>query len=274
MADQMDHIKKLVNQEEQSSRIITIASGKGGVGKTNIAINLAIGLTQRGKKVVLVDGDTNLANVDVLLGISPKLTILNYVLEDTPVDKVLYNHPAGFSVLPNVSGDFNWQDIDDAIKARLFKLVNQLKSMCDFVIIDTATGLSPLAMDFASYADDILLVTTSEPTAISDSYAYIKVVNSLEIKGNISLLHNMVTSPAEVSEMFQRFSLVLNHFLEMDVTIIGYVELDDNIREAVKRQQPFLLAYPETSASHNIIYICESLIKNETIKVEELANSN
>jgi flagellar biosynthesis protein FlhG len=272
MVDELDYVNELMNEGKELSHIVTIASGKGGVGKTNIAINLAIALAKRGKSVILVDGDTNLANVDVLLGISPKLTIINLILDDVPIDKVLYKHPAGFSVLPNVSGDFNWQDISDIIKSRIFKIIHQLKSMFDYVIIDTATGLSPIAIDFASYADDIFLVTTSEPTAISDSYAYIKVVNSMELNGNISLLHNMITSPAEVSEMFQRFSLVLNHFLEMDVTIIGYVELDENVREAVKRQQPFLLAYPETAASHNIQYICESLLKNEPINVKELTN--
>lgn len=270
MANQLEHIKGLVNQGNPACRVVVVASGKGGVGKTNIAINLAIGLAKKQKKVILVDGDTNLANIDVLLGVSPKLTILSHVLEDTPIEQVLYNHPAGFSFLPNVSGDYNWQDIDDAIRTRLFQMIVRLKGMCDFVVIDTATGLSPLAIDFAAAADDILLVTTSEPTSISDSYAYIKVVNSLELKGNISLLHNMVTSPAEVSEMFQRFSLVLNHFLEMDVSIIGYIERDENIVEAVKRQQPVLLAYPETPSAHNILYICDSLIKNEVAKVEEV----
>lgn len=269
----MEHVKQIMSGDEKTAKVVTIASGKGGVGKTNIAINLAIGLVQRGKKVILVDGDTNLANIDVMLGISPKLTILNLVLDDIPIDKVLYKHPAGFTVLPNVSGDFNWQDINDVLKSRVFKILSQLKTMCDYVVIDTATGLSPLAIDFAAYADDILLVTTSEPTAISDSYAYIKVVNSMELKGNISLLHNMITSPAEVSEMFQRFSLVLNHFLELDVTIIGYVELDENIRESVKRQQPFILAYPETPASHNILYICDSLLKNEHANIKELTSS-
>ena len=272
MTNQVEHIKKLVMQNESKCRIVTVASGKGGVGKTNIAVNLAIALARRGEKVTLIDGDTNLANVDVLLGISPKVTILNYILDDIPVERILYLHPTGLNILPNVSGDFNWYDIDDAIKARMFKLVNELKSNNDFIIIDTATGLSPLSIDFASISNDVLLVTTSEPTAISDSYAYIKVVNSLGIKANISLLHNMVTSPAEVSEMFQRFSLVLNHFLEMDISIIGYVELDENIREAVKKQQPVILAYPETAAAHNIIYICETLIKNEVAKIEELVH--
>ncbi len=264
MIEQERRIKELMAlKNSDNCPVIAITSGKGGVGKTNIAANLAIALVEKGEKVLVIDADTNFANVDVLLGLTPKFTLLNYVLDDLPIQKIVVRHESGIDVIPNSSGSSVWKNIDEVIKSKLFELLYQMKKKYDYIILDTAAGLSPLAIDLAIQANQILIVTTTEPTAISDTYAMIKVLDSMQQHLSIDLIHNMVTSAAEVTDVFQRLSLVLQHFLDITIGIAGYIELDDKVRQAIQQQVPLLRSFPDCPASLNIHSIAETILNQE-----------
>jgi len=266
MIEQERRIKELMAlKNSDNCPVIAITSGKGGVGKTNIAANLAIALAEKGEKVLVVDADTNFANVDVLLGLAPKFTLLNYVLDDLPIQKILMKHESGIDVIPNSSGSSVWKNMDQVIKLKLFELLYQMRKKYDYIILDTAAGLSPLTIDLAIQANQILIVTTAEPTAISDTYAMIKVLDSVQQDLSIDLLHNMVTSATEVTDVYQRLSLVLQHFLDITIGIAGYIELDDKVRQAIQQQIPVLLSFPDSPASLNIHNIAESILNQERV---------
>ena len=179
MMDQVQLIRELVNtRNSHRSRVIAVSSGKGGVGKTNIAVNLGIALAQMDKRVVVVDTDTRLANVDVLLGLTPKHNLVHFVFDDLPLEDILLAHESGIHIVPGNSGGDLWKEMDAALKARLSEMLYQLKSSYDFIILDLEAGVSPLSMHHAAQADQILMVTTPEPTAITDAYAMIKIFDS------------------------------------------------------------------------------------------------
>ena len=160
--------------------------------------------------------------------------------------------------------------MDDSLKNRIFELFYKLKPHFDYIIIDTAGGLSPISLEISIKVDQVILITTSEPTAINDTYAMIKILNSMKDDISIDLLLNMVTSPTEVTDVYQRLSLVLEHFLDYSVGIAGYLMFDQTVRQAVIKQEPFLLFNKESIASKNMINVAEILLKivdkKQTIK--------
>ncbi len=264
MTEQLSHIQELIeSRASKSSRLIAIASGKGGVGKSNLAVNLGIAIARQNKRVIVVDADTNLANIDVLFGLSPKNTLLNYVLDNYPLKDILIHHESGVDILPNASGSPVWHNIDDSIKASFYRLLFQLQRSYDFVLMDTAPGLSPLTIDLLCQVDENIIVTTPEPPAISDAYALIKIMNSIKKDIKVNLLLNMVYSVAEVADVYQRFSLVLKHFLGVSIGIIGYITHDEHVRMAVKKQEPLVLAFPESTAASDIQNVATTVLANK-----------
>ncbi len=271
MEEQLNHIKELVDsQNAPASQVITITSGKGGVGKSNVALNLALALSQKGKKVVLVDADTNMGNIDILTGVNPKYNFLNYVLDNMPLNNILLNYKAGLSIIPNSSGNKTWQDLSDTLHSRIFDLLLKLKRQFEYIIIDTAGGLTTLSLDIAVHSNKVLLVTTSEPTAINDTYAMIKILNSMKKSIPIDLLLNMVTSPSEVTDVYQRLTLVLDHFLDFSIGIAGYIILDGKVRQSVNQQEPFILQYKDAIASQNIYDIADIILEGELVEQERM----
>ncbi len=263
MQDQLKHIKEMINSSSKSqAKTIAVTSGKGGVGKSNVSVNLAIALARLGKNVLVIDADTNLANIDILLGMNPKFNFLNYILDDIDVEKIIIKHSSGISILPNSSGNRNWLDLDKSLNSRIFELFFKLRHKYDYIIIDTAGGLSPISLEISIKADKVILITTSEPTAINDTYAMIKILNSMKKNISIDLLLNMVTSPSEVTDVYQRLSLVLEHFLDTSVGIAGYLLFDQAVRQAVIKQEPFLFLNKNSVASQNMINVAKILIGN------------
>ena len=266
MVNQLNRIRQLVESKTSSdSKVIAVTSGKGGVGKTNIAVNLGIALVRENKQVLVVDADTNLANVDVLLGMNPKKNLINYIFDNLPIENIICQHETGIDILPNASGNRIWKDIDETIKTSFIEALYQLKLKYDYVILDTAAGLSPLTLDFATRADEVFLVTTSEPTSISDSYAMVKILDSIKKDIDIKLLMNMVSSEAEVSDVYQRLSLVLDHFLNFSIGITGYITFDQHVRKSINLQKPFIQLFPETDASEDIRTVVERILENKAI---------
>jgi len=215
---------------------------------------------------VLVDADTNMGNIDILTGINPRYNFLNYVLDNIPINNILYSYKAGLAIIPNSSGNKTWQDLTDTMHARILELLIKLKKNFEYIIIDTAGGLASLSLDIAVHSNKVLLVTTSEPTAINDTYAMIKILNSMKKNIPIDLLLNMVTSPSEVTDVYQRLTLVLDHFLDFSIGIAGYVILDGKVRQAVNQQEPFILLYKDSVAGKNIYDIADIIFESELVE--------
>ncbi len=267
MIDQEQHIKEIIERNEtRKSQVIAVTSGKGGVGKSNVSLNLAIALAEFGKKVVVIDADSNFANIDIMLGISPKFNVHNFVLDDLPLEKIIVQHPSGIDVIANSSGSNAWQNIDELMMTKFFDLLYKLIDKYDFIVLDTAAGVAPLTIDLATRSDSILMVTTAEPTAISDTYAMIKLLDSIKHDAPINLLQNMVSKPSQVTDVYERLSLVLQYFLDTNIGIAGYIAFDENVRSAVEQQRPFIQAFPDSIASSNIRVLAKAYVAQEVEK--------
>lgn len=263
MNEQLTKLRELVEtRKDKRCRIIAVTSGKGGVGKTNIAANLAVALAKNQNKTVLVDADTNLANVDILFGLRPQCTLADVVLGNAELEDVMIEDRSGVKILPGNSGTKEFLYMDENVKERLLQEIWSLQRSHDFIILDTASGLSPMVVDFAVRANEVLLVSTSEPTAITDAYAMTKILHSFKKDINIKLILNRVNSKSEVNDIYERLSLVIDHFLGIRLDIIGYIERDEAVEHAVLRQKPFILSYPKSPASWCVNQIANNVLRN------------
>ena len=252
----------------REGRIIAITSGKGGVGKSNFALNLAIALSRLGRRVLLFDADINLANIDILLGMSPRYTLRDVILEGKDILDTVVEGPSGIRIVPACSGAADLLDLDGPIKERLMREFEVLQSTADILLVDTAAGLSQNVMDFILSADEVIVMTTPEPTAITDAYAMVKVIAAHASESGqkrnvpIKLLINFVRSRSEAEEIFEKLSLVITHFLNLSVENLGFLVIDKNIPRAVEHQSPFLLSYPTTAATVCIHSIARRIIND------------
>ena len=231
------------------TRTVAIASGKGGVGKSQLAANVAVALGQRGARVLLVDADFSQANLDLLLGVHPRHDIQHVLAGEKTLEEIVVKGPAGVSLVPAASGVPNLADLDDIRFEFLLRGIGQLGADHDLVLIDTASGVSRLVTSFCLAADDVVVVTTPDMPAFSDAYGLIKVLHSQGLAQAPHLLVNMSASPEEAEDTAHRIRLVARRFLRLDMGTWGPVPLDAAIPQAVRRQEPAVLAYPSSPAS-------------------------
>ena len=250
------------------TRLIAIASGKGGVGKTNITINLAVTLARVGRKVVVLDGDLGLANVDVLLGITPKATLHNVVFGDATLSDVLTPAPGGFWIVPGASGLEDLANLNQEARLRLMGSLQELDGRADFLLIDTAAGISFEVSSFLLASPEVLLVTTPEPTAITDAYALLKVVlqaaerqreQGIPTNPIFRLVVNQVNDVGEARAVANKISIVTREFLGIEVEMLGHIPADHSIGRAVRQQSPVTLAYPNAPSSLHFVELARRL---------------
>jgi len=232
-----------------SPRVISVTSGKGGVGKTNVAVNLAICMAKAGRRVVLLDADLGLGNVDVLLGLNPRFTLQHVLSGEMPMSEVLLPGPCGIMVLPAGSGVAEMLEVSVQGKDAVLAELRAMEAGLDALIIDTGAGISDNVLYFNKSAHDIILVTLPEPTAVTDAYAMIKVLNGRYGVGAYRLLVNGARDKAEAREVYETVSRVAGRFLGVAVEYAGCIMEDDNVPKAVGRQKAYIEAYPETRAS-------------------------
>ncbi len=238
--------------KNKAAKVITVTSGKGGVGKTNITVNLALALSKMGLKVIVIDADFGLANIEVLLGITPEFTLLDVIKGKKSIFEVLCDGPQNIKFISGGSGVEELVKLDKEQLDKFLENIGLLDKLVDIILIDTGAGLSDSVMNFVMAADEILLVTTPEPTSIMDAYALIKMVSNRDKSKNIRIIANRVESPGEAEDVINKLRIVAHNFLSMEVNPLGYVFRDDMVIKAVKIQQPFLLKYPKCHAARQI----------------------
>ncbi len=272
MNDQAEMLRKIVNMKtgnhtndmpaensEKKARVITVTSGKGGVGKTNITVNLALALSRMGLKVVILDVDFGLANIDVLFGIVPKYTLLDLMHEEKSIFEVLTDGPENIKFLSGGSGVEELLRLDRKKLKKFISSIGLLDKLFDVIIIDTGAGLSPNVMSFIMAADEVILVTTPEPTAITDAYALVKMVSRRNRKKKIDILVNKAESIREANDIANKLCIVSEKFLSFKLLKLGYILYDENVTKSVKMQKPFSMVNPKCQAAKNITEIAEKL---------------
>ncbi len=265
------HEESLHSIVSKTAKIITVTSGKGGVGKTNITANLGIILSELGYKVTILDGDLGLANIDVLFGIIPEFTLLDVIYNKKNILQVISKGPRNVNFISGGSG------VEELIKLEKNQLdffirnITLLDKLSDIILIDTGAGLSESVMKFVMAADEVILVTTPEPTSITDAYALIKMVSARDKEKLIKVIVNRAESSIEAWEVLNRLSDVTEKFLNLKLYPLGYVLHDDLVVKAVKMQQPFTISFPKSVASKQIKEISRKLIEFDG---EYLSNQN
>jgi flagellar biosynthesis protein FlhG len=230
-------------------RVIAITSGKGGVGKTNIVANLGYAFSSFGKRVMILDADLGLGNLDVLLGIAPKFNISHVIRGEKPLNEILEEGPGKMQILTASSGIQELTQLSHEQKVRLFTDLDRLIDDVDILLIDTAAGISSNVMDFNVTAHEIIVVVSPEPTSITDAYALMKILSLKYAEKTCKLLVNMVASLQEAEEVYRQLDLVTDRFLDIRVDYLGCVLKDEKITRGVKRQRLVSELYPEAKAS-------------------------
>ena len=257
--DQADRLRELMGLPFRRARSIAISSGKGGVGKTNIAVNLGIALARLGRKVVLADVDIGLANADVLLGVQPRFHLGNVLAGEVGVLDALAPCPGGLQLLAG-SNATAFSDLSEEERDFLAARFHELERHSDFLIVDTGAGISRNVIEFCRAADEVLVVTTPEPTAVTDGYALIKAIAREKGHGRIRLLVNQAGDRMEAGHVCERVRMVAQRFLGLEVENLGYVLLDDRVRSAVRQRRPFVQEAPRSPASVCIRAIAERIL--------------
>lgn len=240
---------------------LAVTSGKGGVGKTSVAVNLALALAQMGERTCLVDGDLGLANVDVLLNLHPRHTLRDVVTEGLCLDDAIVHGPAGLEVIPAASGVEALANLDGAHRASLVARLRRHSGGAGLTILDTGAGLSRTVVALALAADEILLVTTPEPTAITDAYAMLKVLSQRRAEVSVRLLVNLAEHAAHAREIHGHIERIAQRFLKREVPLAGWIPRDACVERAVREQRPLLLYFPHARAAEAIRGLAQRLVQ-------------
>lgn len=262
MNDQAQSLRRLVSKLEGSSdrltsrthaaRILTVSSGKGGVGKSNFTLNFALALKTLGRKVLIFDADIGMANIDVLMGVRARYNLYHLLKGERNLEEII---ELGSNGLPFIAGGSGMADLFTLSESDLNYFTSQIEEISeemDYIIFDTGAGLSKETVKFITAADECIVVTTPEPTSITDAYALIKVVHGMEQEVPFRLVINRVASQQEAQQVTDKLSLVAKRFLDMEIPMLGHIHDDPHVMQAVKKQIPFSTAFPSCAAARDI----------------------
>ena len=244
-------------------RTITITSGKGGVGKTNVSLNLAIQLAAMGKLTCLFDADLGLANINILLGLQPERDLKDVILNGLSIPEVLIRNQMGVDILPGSSGV---EELADLPPDKVERLITSFEDMAgyDFVLIDTSAGISRNVIGFCLASPEVVVVITPEPTSLTDAYALLKVLTLNGFKGSVRIIVNQCKDASHAKEIYNKFRAAVAKYLQVNLSPIGMIYQDPKVTEAVRQQTPLMTLYPESNAAKCIQKIAERLVANGT----------
>ena len=281
----LDGVGRALNSPVQ---VIAVTGGKGGVGKTTIAVNLAASIAARGKQVMLLDGDLGLANVDVFLGLTPRLTLADVLAGNCSLEEILLDAPQGFKVVPAASGIAQLAELDTLTHLGLVRAFGDIISKVDVMVIDTAAGIAGSVLQFSQAAQQVLVVLCDEPASLTDAYALIKILSRDHGVKQFRVVVNEVRGRGMGQALFQRFERVATRFLSVDLDYVGEIPEDAFLRRSIREQRPVVTAYPSAPASMalktlaqradnwpvadgprgNVEFFVERLIKRPAVRLE------
>ncbi|MGI6142433.1 MAG: MinD/ParA family protein [bacterium] len=272
MADQAQGLRKLAERMGKVSstslfpgnRVLAITSGKGGVGKTNLAVNLALVLKEYGKQVLVFDADLGLGNVDVILGIIPTFNLTHVVRGERELQDIIISE-YGINLIAGGSGVEELLELPEWQLRNFLSRLQQLEGVGDYILFDTGAGINRHVLGFVLAATDIIVVTTPEPTAITDAYALLKIIASKNREAVVRLVVNRVVNAQEAAQVARKLRLVAREFLALELYDLGYIIEDPSIAKAVKAQKPFLYAYPRSPASGCLRQVAKNLLAAEGV---------
>ncbi len=247
-----------------SPRVIAVTSGKGGVGKTNIVTNLAYSLARKGKKVLVLDADLNLANVDVLLGLTPKFNLHHVLLGEKRLKDILVTAPGGFQILPASSGIMELAELSEEQKLFFLAEISALGNIIDIMLIDTAAGINNNVIYFTLAAQEKVVVLTPEPTSLTDAYAMIKVLSTLHDVKRFRILVNSARTEKEAVAVFRQLTLVADRFLgSLSLDYLGFIPYDSKLPQSVRAQRLVVDMSPRSTVSGKFFDLAEQLIQEK-----------
>lgn len=272
-AEQLRNIIKKQNQKRHIARVITVTSGKGGVGKSSIAINLALQMKKFGKRVMILDADFGLANVEIMLGIRPQYNLADVLYHGKEVRDIITPGPMDIGF---ISGGSGIQELVDMSREQISVLVQKLydlDEMADIIIIDTGAGISESVLEFVAVSSEVLLVATPEPTSLTDAYALLKTLHQKEefLPENtvIKLIANRTFSEKEGNDLYNKLNVVSERFLNFKLKYLGSIPQDQNISRACIQQKPIIMSYPNSPASLSMERLALQLSDTDAAVLQE-----
>ncbi|AFM01790.1 MULTISPECIES: MinD/ParA family protein [Desulfitobacterium] len=269
MNDQAKVLKRIASRHKSNStsnpnsqqglRVFAVTSGKGGVGKTNFSVNLGLALIDLGYRVILLDGDLGLANLDIACGVTPRYTFEHLLNGEKDIEEILIYGPKGIGILPGGSGV---QDLANIERDRLEEVVRnlgRLEGLADIIIIDTGAGLGYTVLNFLRAADDIILITTPEPTSLTDAYGLLKALQKVKDNFTVNVVVNRVQKESDAKDTYERLESAAKRFLNASVNLLGWVYEDMSVGRAIMKQEPIGVSYPRSTAYQCIQWIASSV---------------
>ncbi len=271
-AEQLRNIIKQQNKQQHLARVITVTSGKGGVGKSNVSVNLAIQLSRLGKRVVVLDADFGLANIEVMLGIRPKYNLADMMFRGKGIQEIISPGPENIGF---ISGGSGLREMTNLNRDQILSLVNvmyELDHLADVVIIDTGAGISDTVIELVAASAEVLLLATPEPTSITDAYALLKTLHRHpdfdSQRTSIKMIGNRIQSYEEGKDLYNKLNTVVNKFLSLDMDYLGAIPYDDKLSQAVMKQQPVSMAYPNAPAARALLELA-MVLEDEQAEISE-----
>jgi flagellar biosynthesis protein FlhG len=270
LSDQAETLRSLQEQlvdhspaesgDRKPPRVFTVTSGKGGVGKTAVVANMSIALAKQGKKILIIDADLGLANIDVVFGLTPRYNLNHFFAGERHLSEIMVEGPLGIKILPAGSGVQQFTNLDGGQKMRFMEELDNLHESFDIVLIDTEAGISENVTYFSVAAHDILMVTSPDPTAITDAYALMKLLSTRFHQKVFSLIVNSVANNEEGLEVYQKLTTVANRYLSISIDYMGCIPFDKRVRESIRRQQPMINLYPTSKTSNAFTAFAKGLL--------------